>query len=101
MKKIIGKLFIVICIIMAMKSAWLYAYHHAKHADNLPSLESLQVDDLKDLVGYQQKQLISVWGEPDDTNSANQDIWNLEGRESLVVTYARNGKVTEVVIATP
>lgn len=97
MKNRIKYFLIIICIIMALIFGWLYAYHHAKNTDNLPLLRSLQSDDLQDLVGYRRAQLISVWDEPDDTISVNQDVWNLEGEAYLVVTYDGKGKVKEAV----
>ena len=39
---------------------WLYAYYHTPSADNLPGLQSLQMDDLRELKGYKRGQLISV-----------------------------------------
>lgn len=101
MKKEIRYLVIICGMIAVLAFGWLYAYHHTKNVDNLPALESLQVDDLKELTGYQKMQLISIWGEPDDTISVNQDVWNLENEVYLLVTYGKNGKVKEAVFAIP
>lgn len=101
MKKEIRYLVIICGMIAVLVFGWLYEYHHTKNADNLPTLESLQVDDLKELTGYQKTQLISIWGEPDDTISFNQDVWNLKNEEYLLVTYGKNSKVKEAVFAIP
>lgn len=94
MKKI-WKIALTICVIIALMSGWLYAYRHTKNTDNLPSLETLQADDLEELVGYQRVQLINVWGNPDDTIGTDQEVWDLEGERYLLVIYGSNGRVKE------
>ena len=56
---------------------------------------------MDDLVGYQRGQLISVWDQPDDTISIDQDVWRLEGEEYLLVTYGMGGKVKEAEFVIP
>ena len=53
------------------------------------------------MAGYKRGQLRSVWGEPDDVAGEEQDIWNREGGEYLIVTYYPNGRVKEAVFAIP
>ena len=53
---------------------WLYAYYHISSADNLPGLQSLQMDDLRELKGYKRRQLISVWDDPVRKVSPEQDL---------------------------
>ena len=53
---------------------WLYAYYHTPSADNLPGLQSLQMDDLRELKGYKRGQLISVWDDPVKKVSPEQDL---------------------------
>ncbi len=100
-KKIIRNVLIVVFTVDVVWIVWLYAYYHTKNADNLPTLENLQADDLDDLAGYKRGQLISVWQEPDDTISADQDVWVLDGDEYLLVTYGTGGKVKEAEFVIP
>lgn len=100
-KKIIRNILIMVFVAAAVWIVWLYAYYHTKNADNLPILENLQADDLDDLDGYKRGQLISVWGEPDDSVSADQDVWTLDGDEYLLVTYGADGTVREAEFAIP
>ena len=96
-----GSILIVIFVIAAAWIGWLCAYYNTKNADNLPTLENLQTEDMDDLVGYQRGQLISVWDQPDDTISIDQDVWRLEGEEYLLVTYGMGGKVKEAEFVIP
>ena len=77
---------------------WLYAYYHTPSADNLPGLQSLQMEDLRELKGYKRGQLISVWDDPVRKVSPEQDIWKLDGDQYLLVTYKSNGTVEEAEI---
>ena len=43
-------------------------------ADNLPGLQSLQMDDLRELKRYKRRQLISVWDDPVRKVSPEQDL---------------------------
>ena len=101
MRKIIRNCVILLGALLALIFGWRYAYRHAKTADNLPGLGTLQAEELKDLAGYKRGQLRSVWGEPDDVAGEEQDIWNREGGEYLIVTYYPNGRVKEAVFASP
>ena len=83
-KTVIRNSLIAVFVIAAAWIGWLCAYYNTKNADNLPTLENLQTEDLDDLVGYQRGQLISVWDQPDDTISIDQDVWRLEGEEYLL-----------------
>ena len=74
---------------------WLYAYYHTPSADNLPGLQSLQMENLRELKGYKRGQLISVWDDPVRKVSPEQDIWKLDGDQYLLVTYKSNGTVEE------
>ena len=78
---------------------WLYAYYHTPSADNLPGLQSLQMDDLRELKGYKRGQLISVWDDPVRKVSPEQDIWKLDGDQYLLVTYKSNGTVEDAEIS--
>ena len=80
---------------------WLYAYYHTPSADNLPRLQSLQTDDLRELKGYKRGQLISVWDDPVRKISPEQDIWKLDGDQYLLVTYKSNGTVEDAEIIIP
>lgn len=100
-KTVIRNILIVIFVIAAAWIGWLCADYNTKNADNLPTLENLQTEDMDDLVGYQRSQLISVWDQPDDTISIDQDVWRLEGEEYLLVTYGTNGKVKEAEFVIP
>lgn len=77
---------------------WLYAYYHTPSADNLPGLQSLQMENLRELKGYKRGQLISVWDDPVRKVSPKQDIWKLDGDQYLLVTYKSNGTVEEAEI---
>lgn len=101
MKKAVRNLLLILLVLAVVWVGWLYAYHHTKNPDDLPSLESLQVEDLKDLVGYKRAQLISVWDKPDDTTSTDQDVWSLEKDQYLVVSYGANDRVKEATVAIP
>lgn len=82
-KTVIRNILIATFVIVAVGIGWLCAYYNSQNADNLPALENLQNEDLDDLVGYKRGQLISVWEQPDDTISINQDVWRLKGEEYL------------------
>lgn len=88
-----------ILVFALLVCGWFYAYHHTKNTDNLPALNVLQESDLEGLVGYQRAQLISVWGEPDDTIDVNQDVWDCPGAEDVCVTYGPDGRVKEAVFS--
>ena len=80
---------------------WLYAYYHTPSADNLPGLQSLQMEDLRELKGYKRGLLISVWDDPLRKVSPEQDIWKLDGDQYLLVTYKSNGTVEDAEIIIP
>lgn len=96
-KKTIIILSILVLVFALLVCGWFFAYHHTKNTDNLPALNVLQESDLENLVGYQRAQLISVWGEPDDTIDVHQDVWDCPGTEDIFVTYGPDGKVKEAV----
>lgn len=86
---------LLLCIAALAILGWHIAYRAAKNADNLPSLEQLQTEDLAALRGYRRTQLCSVWGEPQESGEG-QDIWALPARDdSLLVTYDAKERVTE------
>ena len=72
---------------------WLYAYYYAKNTDSLPALESLQAEDLQELEGYKRVQLVTVWDEPDEKVSSEQEVWVLDEKRVLLVTYDKDGTV--------
>jgi len=76
--------------------AWFYGYYNRKSNDNLPSLsliaEMEEADANELLVGYRKIQLREVWNEPDETSS-NEDVWIINERISLVVSYNNKDKV--------
>ena len=78
-----------------------YAYYHTPSADNLPGLQSLQMENLRELKGYKRGQLISVWDDPVRKVSPEQDIWKLDGDQYLLVTYKSNGTVEDAEIIIP
>lgn len=49
-KTVIRNILIVIFVVAAAWIGWLCAYYNTKNADNLPTLENLQMEDLDDLV---------------------------------------------------
>ena len=49
-KTVIRNILIVIFVIAAAWIGWLCAYYNTKNADNLPTLENLQTEDMDDLV---------------------------------------------------
>lgn len=73
MKKAAVRLLIVIAILTAAASAWLYGYHHHKNLDNVPSkvlmltyLEEKGEDYASETIeGYSLEGLRTIWGEPD------------------------------------
>ncbi len=101
LKNVIRNTVIILIILVVAWQGWLYMYRHTKHEDNLPALSSLEADELKELEGYHRSQLISVWGEPDDTSGEDQDVWQLGGEEYLLVTYGTDGRVKEAVFEIP
>lgn len=101
LKNVLRNTAIILIIIAAALMVWLSVYGHSKNSDNLPGLQSLEADELQELKGYQRTQLISVWGEPDDTVSTDQDMWKLGGEEYLLVTYGTDGRVKEAVFEIP
>ena len=98
MKKIVCILISALLVIALAVSAWLWAYHHRKSNDNLPSLASLsqmteeETTDL--LTGYRQAQLHEVWGEPHGTLFGMfGEIWELDG--AFLYVYFDNGGIVE------
>ena len=75
--------------------AWLYGYHNQKSNDNLPALSSIaemeEADVNELLAGYRRTQLRTVWEEPAFTN-ANSDIWEIDGKTTLEVSYNNREK---------
>ena len=56
-------------------------------------LESLQAEDLQELEGYKRVQLVTVWDEPDEKVSSEQEVWVLDEKRVLLVTYDKDGTV--------
>ena len=84
MKKVTVTLLSLLLVIALAVTAWLWAYHHRKSNDNLPSLASLSKMDEEEitdlLTGYRQAQLHEVLGEPDGTLFGMYgEIWELDG----------------------
>ena len=88
----------VVCILTVTALgvlAWLYGYHNQKSNDNLPALsmiaemEEADVNEL--LAGYHRTQLRTVWEEPAFTNT-NSDIWEIDGKTTLEVSYNNRKK---------
>lgn len=101
LKNVIRNILIILIILVVVWQVWLYMYRHTKHTDNLPGLTYLEKEDLEELEGYRRSQLLSVWGEPDDTPGADQDVWQLGGEEYLLVTYGADGRVKEAAFEIP
>ena len=55
--------------------------------------ESLQAEDLQELEGYKRVQLVTVWDEPDEKVSSEQEVWVLDEKRVLLVTYDKDGTV--------
>ena len=67
MKKKLMIALIVVAVILGAIFAWRVAYSMQKNTDNIPTLEMIsEMEDVSFLVGYHGKQLITVWGEPDE-----------------------------------
>ena len=97
MKKRSVILISALLVIALAVSAWLWAYHHRKGIDNLPSLASLSQMGEEEitavLTGYRQAQLHELWGEPDGTLFGMfGEIWELDGAY-LYVYYDSGGTV--------
>lgn len=96
MKKKASVLLIVLAIMALGILAWFYGYHNRKSNDNLPSLSLIAEMDEADvnelLVGYRKIQLREVWEDPDETNS-NEDVWIINERTALIVSYSNKDKV--------
>ena len=64
--------------------------------DNLPNLTSIATIDEAEinelLVGYRKIQLREIWNEPDEANS-NEDVWIINERTALIVSYSNKDKV--------
>ena len=97
-EKIMRRSLIGILVFLVLWMIWLYAYYHAKNTDNLPALESLQEEDLQELEGYKRVQLVTVWDEPDEKVSSEQEVWVLDENRILLVTYDKDGTVKEADI---
>lgn len=97
-EKIMRRSLIGILVFLVLWMIWLYAYYHAKNTDNLPALESLQEEDLQELEGYKRVQLVTVWDEPDEKVSSEQEVWVLDENRILLVTYDEDGTVKEADI---
>lgn len=105
-KLLIGFLSLVLVIALAV-TGWLWAYHHRKSNDNLPSLISLSQMEESEipevLAGYHQTQLAEVWGEPQGTLSGMYgEIWELDAENEtyLIVYYTPKGIVETAKLRT-
>lgn len=93
----------ILAVIALGISVWFYAYYNQKSNDNLPSLsviaemEEADINEL--LIGYRRAQLRTVWEEPDSINS-NEDIWEINERMALVVSYNNKDKVVVCALST-
>lgn len=99
MKKAVVILISVLLVIALAVTAWLWAYHHRKSNDNLPSLASLSQMSEEEITGllsgYRQAQLHEVWGKPNDTLSGMfGEIWELDG--AWLYVYFDNGGTVEL-----
>lgn len=99
MKKTACILISALLVIALAATAWLWAYHHQKSNDNLPSLASLSQMDEEEitdlLTGYRQAQLHEVWGKPDGTLFGMfGEIWGLDG--AFLYVYFDNGGTVEL-----
>lgn len=92
-EKIMRRSLIGILVFLVLWMLWLYAYYHAKNTDSLPALESLQAEDLQELEGYKRVQLVTVWDEPDEKVSSEQEVWVLDEKRVLLVMYDKDGTV--------
>ena len=96
MKKKVTITIVAFAVIMLGVSAWVYGYYNNKSNDNLPNLASIAAMDEAEvnelLAGYRKIQLREVWKEPDETNP-NEDVWIINERTSLVVSYNNKDKV--------
>ena len=96
MKKKVSVLLVVLAIMALGILAWFFGYYNRKSNDNLPSLsliaemEEADVNEL--LVGYRRIQLRTVWDEP-TLISSNEDVWEINERTTLIVSYNDNDKV--------
>ena len=93
----------ILAVIALGISVWFYAYYNQKSNDNLPSLSAIaemeEADVNELLIGYRRAQLRTVWEEPDSINS-NEDIWEINERMALVVSYNNKDNVVVCALST-
>lgn len=86
----------ILAVIALGISVWFYAYYNQKSNDNLPSLSAIaemeEADVNELLIGYRRAQLRTVWEEPAFTGT-NSDIWEIDGKPALCVSYNSRDKV--------
>lgn len=96
MKKKTTAVICVLAVIALGILVWSYACHDQKSNDNLPALSLIAEMDEADvnelLAGYRRIQLRTVWEEPAFTDK-NSDIWEIDGRTTLNVSYNNQEKV--------
>lgn len=94
-KKVVFFIAILIVIVLGI-SVWIYGYCNRKNNDNIPNLISIaQMDEAEVnelLVGYHKIQLREVWEKPNETSS-NEDIWIINEKTALIVSYNNDGIV--------
>lgn len=100
------KLTAVICVLAVIEIGILvgfYACLNQKSNDNLPTLSLIAEMDEADvnelLAGYRRSQLRTIWEEPTFTDT-NSDIWEIDGKITLDVSYNNQEKVVVCRLAT-
>jgi hypothetical protein len=87
---------VVLAAIVLSASVWSFVCHNQKSTDNLPSLSAMaemeEADANELLAGYSRTQLRNVWQEPAFVGS-NQDIWEIDEKTALIVSYNNFDKV--------
>ena len=80
---------------------WSYACYNQKSDDNLHALSLVAEMDEADelLAGYRRIQLRAVWEETAFTDT-NSDIWEIDGKTTLNVSYNNQEKVVACRLTT-
>ena len=96
------KWLIAALVLVFLVLAWNVAYRLRKSNDNLPSFSTLMAQDENNannrLKGYLRHQLITVYGQPNDTIAIGTDVWALDDSAYLEVNYNAAGQVKSVRI---
>ena len=103
MKKKVTAVICVLAVIAIGILVGFYACLNQKSNDNLPALSLIAEMDEADvnelLAGYRRIQLRTVWEEPAFTDT-NSDIWEIDGKTTLNISYNNQEKVVACRLTT-